>query len=707
MNSLRSVRHALRGSLRAPLFTLVALLRSRSASARRRLCSASSTACCSKPLAYPEPDRLVAVWHDAPGRRAHGRRRRPADRRRRCSSRITDENRSFESIGIWAARHANVTGRAEPEEVPARSSAAACSTLSAFRRCSAGGSAPTTKLPARRGRDDLLRLLAAPLRRRPERRRPSASTVNSQPAEIVGVMPRGFRARRLSQPTHRAVALRSLAADAAAVLLQRHRAPEATASRSSTRTPTSRACCRSGSRLSVSSRSGGARRARSISTSGASRRRFGRSRTMSSAASATCCGSSWRRSAIVLRHRVRECHEPAARARRGTRSMSSPCARRSAPALGASHARCSWKARRSRCSAGPSGSRSRTARLQLLLALAPQHLPRLDEVALDARAARFSRGRHCSRPRAIFVPRQAFVRREHGWRCVCAVPAAQARAAQQHRAQNALVVGQVALALVLLVSSGLMIRTFEALRAVEPGFTAPEQIQTLRISVPPQLAPRCAGHMAAASGTSRTRWSAPRRGVGRFRERDADGTAPTNWDGIEVEGGRAIDDALRVFNNVSPGFLRTSACPSSRAATTSWTISTSSRPVVLVSENAGARALGRRPRQRSASGCARRAGRVARDHRRRRRTCARTVLTRAAAGDRLLADADGRRAHRRPFIVDRRVTFVGAQHPRRHRGVHAQIEQAVWSVDPNLPLAACARCRISTTIRWRARRSRL
>jgi predicted permease len=53
----------------------------------------------------------------------------------------------------------------------------------------------------------------------------------------------------------------------------------------------------------------------------------------------------------------------------------------------------------------------------------------------------------------------------------------------QHRSQNALVVVQVALALVLLVSSGLMIRTFQNMRTVKPGFTDPATLQTLRISI--------------------------------------------------------------------------------------------------------------------------------------------------------------------------------------------------------------------------------
>jgi hypothetical protein len=46
------------------------------------------------------------------------------------------------------------------------------------------------------------------------------------------------------------------------------------------------------------------------------------------------------------------------------------------------------------------------------------------------------------------------------------------------------VVAQVALALVLTVSAALMIRTFQALRDVDPGFTDPATIQTVRVPLP-------------------------------------------------------------------------------------------------------------------------------------------------------------------------------------------------------------------------------
>jgi predicted permease len=55
---------------------------------------------------------------------------------------------------------------------------------------------------------------------------------------------------------------------------------------------------------------------------------------------------------------------------------------------------------------------------------------------------------------------------------------------ERHRSRSVLVVVQVALAVVLLISSGLMIRTFHALTTVDPGFVAPEHLQTFRVNIP-------------------------------------------------------------------------------------------------------------------------------------------------------------------------------------------------------------------------------
>ena len=55
---------------------------------------------------------------------------------------------------------------------------------------------------------------------------------------------------------------------------------------------------------------------------------------------------------------------------------------------------------------------------------------------------------------------------------------------EQHRARSLLVVVQVALAFILLGGSGLMIRTFQALRRVDLGFSGAKEVETLRISIP-------------------------------------------------------------------------------------------------------------------------------------------------------------------------------------------------------------------------------
>ena len=54
----------------------------------------------------------------------------------------------------------------------------------------------------------------------------------------------------------------------------------------------------------------------------------------------------------------------------------------------------------------------------------------------------------------------------------------------RNRVRGLLVVVQVALALILLVTSGLMIRTFRNLHHIDPGFTNAAEIQTVRIGIP-------------------------------------------------------------------------------------------------------------------------------------------------------------------------------------------------------------------------------
>jgi hypothetical protein len=74
-------------------------------------------------------------------------------------------------------------------------------------------------------------------------------------------------------------------------------------------------------------------------------------------------------------------------------------------------------------------------------------------------------------------------RSEGGHRDARRRPRAEPEPRAAPRAQG-LVIVQVALALVLLICSGLMIRTFQALMRVNPGFTAPDSLQTFRFYIP-------------------------------------------------------------------------------------------------------------------------------------------------------------------------------------------------------------------------------
>jgi predicted permease len=65
---------------------------------------------------------------------------------------------------------------------------------------------------------------------------------------------------------------------------------------------------------------------------------------------------------------------------------------------------------------------------------------------------------------------------------------AQSSSRERNRTRGLLVVLQVGLAVVLVVGSGLMIRTFQALRHVDPGFAQADTLQTFQVSILPTQA---------------------------------------------------------------------------------------------------------------------------------------------------------------------------------------------------------------------------
>jgi predicted permease len=127
--------------------------------------------------------------------------------------------------------------------------------------------------------------------------------------------------------------------------------------------------------------------------------------------------------------------------------------------------------------------------LRALVAAAPTGLPRLHEIGIDIPVLLFTLGLALLTSLligAIPIFKYAGVKATSGLR---EGGRALSQSRERHNARKALVVVQVALALVLLICSGLMIRTFQALMHVDPGFNAPDSLQTFRFYIPETQVP--------------------------------------------------------------------------------------------------------------------------------------------------------------------------------------------------------------------------
>ena len=227
------------------------------------------------------------------------------------------------------------------------------------------------------------------------------------------------------------------------------------------------------------------------------------------------------------------------------------------------------------------------AGLRLLVAIGPADLPRLSEISLDASSLAFTLAL------SVFtgllfgsIPALEYVR----MRAAALIPGAARTASagrDRQRSRNVLVIAQVAMALVLLVSAVLMIRTFAALRNVEPGFTDAEHLQTMRISIPeslvanPQMATRIendiADRLAGIPGVTSVGFAAavPMEGI------------DPRWDQVEIEGKNyeGENPPLRFFNFVSPGYFKTVGTRLVAGRDVTWDDIYGLRPVAVVSEN--------------------------------------------------------------------------------------------------------------------------
>jgi predicted permease len=224
--------------------------------------------------------------------------------------------------------------------------------------------------------------------------------------------------------------------------------------------------------------------------------------------------------------------------------------------------------------------------LRVLVAVAPDGLPRLAEIGIDVPVLLFTLVISIFASLlfgAIPVFKYSGAQLSTGLR---EAGRGSSQTKERHRARSVLVVVQVALAIVLMISSGLMIRTFRALTHIQPGFTHPAELQTFRIAIPDseikddeQVTRReeeilhkveaIPGVSSVALGTT-----IPMDGNGSFD--------PVFAEDHSYAAGQM--PPIRRFKYVSPGFFATIGTPMIAGRDFTWTDNYNKMPVTIVSE---------------------------------------------------------------------------------------------------------------------------
>jgi predicted permease len=223
--------------------------------------------------------------------------------------------------------------------------------------------------------------------------------------------------------------------------------------------------------------------------------------------------------------------------------------------------------------------------LRVLVAMAPQGLPRLHEIGVDGSVVLFTLAVSLaasllfgSVPVYKYTGAGLGIGLREGGRSM-------SESRERRRSRGLLVVVQVALALVLLVSSGLMIRTFRAMTRVNPGFVAPSEVQTFSVAIREAQIPdpervarieeeilRKIEAIPGVSSVSLSR-NVPMDGIGWnstvfAKDRDDAPGAPLN----------------RLYGFVAPGFFKTLGTPLVAGRDFAWNEIYNEVPVAIVSE---------------------------------------------------------------------------------------------------------------------------
>ena len=325
--------------------------------------------------------------------------------------------------------------------------------------------------------------------------------------------------------------------------------------------------------------------------------------------------------------------------------------------------------------------------IQLLLYLQPAQLPRLDEITLDPIVLLFTLGVAVVAGLLFGAIPVAKYARPHMASALKDSSRGSSEGRERHRARNALVVAQVALAAVLLVASGLMVRTFLSIRDVPPGFVRPEEVLTFRVSIPQavvadnaqtaRLHEEIARKIAAVGGVA---------SVGLSSAITMDGNSSN--DPIWAEDFPSAEGQLppiRRFKQVGEGYFETMGNPIIAGRAITWNDVHSAAAIVVISDNLAreywkepAKAIGRRVRSTPTDPWSEIVGVVGNE-----RQDGATMPQPAI----VYWPMYSRNSRGQESFVSRSLGYAVRSSRLQDPGFFGEVQKAVWSLNPNLPLA--------------------
>jgi len=578
MNSLgRELAQTARRLLRSPLFTVVTVLTLGAGVGANVAVFSVVEGVLLKPLPYPHPESLVGVWHSAPGLNIDDLNISPAN-----YFIYREQSRSFEDVGMYQGDSVSVTGRGNPEQVPALDLTEGVLPILGvtpmlgrwFSRADAQPGSPETVMlsyaywQAHYGSD---RAVVG-----------QSIKVDGKPREIIGVMPKEFRFLDWEQPD---------------LFLPYHFDRNKTTLGQFSYTGIARL------RPGVTIEAANADVARMLpvvfnsfpAPPGFSMDLFHQARIapkirqltqdvigdigkllwvlMGSIGVVLLIACANVANLLLVRAEGRH-QELAVRA-----------------ALGASPWRIAKQfliesAMIGICG-GVAGLALAWAAIRLLVQLAPSGLPRLQDIGVDGKVLLFTLvvSQVCallfgSIPALRYAGARIGTGMREGGRTL-------SQGRERHRTRNILVVVQVSLAFVLLICSGLMIRTFKALVGVDPGYDVKAKIQTFHISISEADIPKPDDVLRVQENILHSIAAIP--GVSGVTFGSSVPLEGFQWGDPVFAQDRAYANGamppLRQFRFMTPGYLALMGIPIKAGRDYTWDEAHQKLPVAIISEN--------------------------------------------------------------------------------------------------------------------------